>query len=57
MGQVGLDGANDDGETVTERVGVAGEEQTQSPGRAQHPLAYRYFREDVVSTFGTADCS
>jgi len=49
MGQIGLDGADDDGQTTTERVGVPGEEQTQRPGETQHPLAYRYFREDMVN--------
>ena len=52
IGQIGLDGADDDGQTATERVGVTGEEQTQRPGKAQHPLAYRYFRGDVVNEVG-----
>ena len=52
MGQIGLDGAHDDGQTTAECVGVTGEEQTQGPGKAQHPLAYRYFREDVVNEVG-----
>ena len=48
MGQIGLDGADDDGETVPERVRSAGEQQPEWPGKAQDPLANGYFRKNVV---------
>ena len=34
---------------MAERVGVTGKEQTQGPGKAKNPTAYRYFLKDVVN--------
>ncbi len=43
MGQVGLDGADDDGQTATEHVGVAGEDPHEpmfEPAAAQIVLEF-----------------
>jgi len=52
MRQVGLDGADDDGEAATEGIGPAGEEQAQRLGEAQHPLADGHLGEDVIDEMG-----
>ena len=48
MGQIGLDGPDDDCEAAAKRIGLAGEEQAQGPGEAQYPLTHRHFRNDVI---------
>jgi hypothetical protein len=48
VGQISLDGANDDREAAAERVRSTGEQQAEWPGEAQDPLANGYFRKDMV---------
>jgi hypothetical protein len=46
--KIGLDGANDDGKTAAESIGLIGEKQAQGPGETQHPLPDRYRRNDMI---------
>ena len=48
LNQIGLNGSRDHREATAERIGTAGEEQAQGPGKAQNPLAYRNVRNDVI---------
>ena len=46
--QVGLDGASDHGQATAQSLRAAREEHAQRPGEAQHPLANRYTRDNVI---------
>ena len=48
LNQIGLNGSRDHREATTERIGPAGEEQAQGPGKAQNPLAHRDVWNDVI---------